>query len=63
MTTGAVPAAAIMALMAKVYVEERNGGYYLAGSRVSLDSVVQCESQTFKFSQDRLRRKSLIEAF
>jgi uncharacterized protein (DUF433 family) len=28
--------------MAKEYVEERNGGYYVAGTRVSLDSVVQC---------------------
>ena len=28
--------------MAKEYVEERNGGLYLAGTRVSLDSIVQC---------------------
>src|SRR5271168_3099176 len=28
--------------MAKKYVEERNGGYYVAGTRVSLDSVIQC---------------------
>ncbi|MGO9260866.1 MAG: DUF433 domain-containing protein [Bryobacteraceae bacterium] len=28
--------------MAKEYVEERNGGYYVAGTRVSLDSIVQC---------------------
>lgn len=28
--------------MAKGYVEERNGGYYLAGTRLSLDSIVQC---------------------
>jgi uncharacterized protein (DUF433 family) len=28
--------------MAKEYIEERNGGYYLAGTRVSLDSIVQC---------------------
>ncbi|OLE97636.1 MAG: hypothetical protein AUG75_05905 [Cyanobacteria bacterium 13_1_20CM_4_61_6] len=26
--------------MAKEYVEKRDGGYYIAGSRVSLDSVV-----------------------
>ena len=26
--------------VAESYVEERNGGYYLVGSRVSLDSVV-----------------------
>jgi uncharacterized protein (DUF433 family) len=26
--------------MAKEYVEQRNGGYYVAGTRVSLDSVV-----------------------
>lgn len=25
--------------MAREYVEERNGGYYVAGSRVSLDSI------------------------
>jgi uncharacterized protein (DUF433 family) len=24
------------------YVEERNGEYYLAGTRISLDSIVQC---------------------
>jgi uncharacterized protein (DUF433 family) len=28
--------------VAKEYVEERNGGLYLAGTRVSLDSIVQC---------------------
>lgn len=28
--------------MAREYVEERNGGYYVAGTRVSLDSIVQC---------------------
>jgi len=28
--------------MAKEYIEERDGGYYVAGSRVSLDSIVQC---------------------
>jgi uncharacterized protein (DUF433 family) len=28
--------------MAKDYVDERNGGYYVAGTRVSLDSIVQC---------------------
>jgi uncharacterized protein (DUF433 family) len=28
--------------MAKQYVEEREGGYYLAGTRVSLDSIAQC---------------------
>jgi uncharacterized protein (DUF433 family) len=28
--------------MAKEYAEERNGGYYVAGTRVSLDSIVQC---------------------
>jgi uncharacterized protein (DUF433 family) len=26
--------------MAKEYVEQRNGGYYVAGTRVSLDSIV-----------------------
>ena len=33
---------AIVGLMAKEYVEERNVGYYLAGTRISLDSIVQC---------------------
>ena len=28
--------------MAKEYVDERNGGYYIAGTRVSLDSIVEC---------------------
>ena len=28
--------------MAKEYVQERDGGYYVAGTRVSLDSIVQC---------------------
>ncbi len=28
--------------MAKEYVEERNGTYYVAGTRVSLDSIVHC---------------------
>ena len=28
--------------MAKEYVEERNGGFYVAGTRVSLDSLVAC---------------------
>ena len=31
--------------IAKDYVEERNGGYYVAGTRVSLDSIVQCFSE------------------
>ena len=26
--------------MAKEYIEQRNGGYYILGTRVSLDSVV-----------------------
>jgi uncharacterized protein (DUF433 family) len=28
--------------MPREYVEERNGGYYLAATRVSLGSIVQC---------------------
>src|SRR5271169_3532548 len=28
--------------MARDYVEQRQSGYYVAGTRVSLDSVVQC---------------------
>jgi uncharacterized protein (DUF433 family) len=28
--------------MAKEYAEQRNGGYYVAGTRVSLDSIVEC---------------------
>jgi uncharacterized protein (DUF433 family) len=26
--------------MAKEYIEERNGGYYVAGTRISLDSII-----------------------
>jgi uncharacterized protein (DUF433 family) len=29
-------------LMANEYVEQRDGGYYIAGARVTLDSVVYC---------------------
>jgi uncharacterized protein (DUF433 family) len=32
----------IIGMMAKEYVEERNGAWYLAGTRISLDSIVQC---------------------
>jgi uncharacterized protein (DUF433 family) len=28
--------------MSRGYVEMRNGGYYVAGTRVSLDSIVSC---------------------
>lgn len=28
--------------MSSPYIEQRNGGYYVAGTRVSLDSVVYC---------------------
>jgi uncharacterized protein (DUF433 family) len=28
--------------MAKDYIEERDGGYYVAGTRISLDSIVEC---------------------
>jgi len=34
--------AAIMSSVLREYVEERNGAYYVAGTRVSLDSIVQC---------------------
>ena len=27
---------------ASQYIEERDGGYYVPGSRVSLDSIIQC---------------------
>jgi len=30
----------IKELMAKEYIEERNGNYYLTGTRISLDSIV-----------------------
>jgi len=33
--------------MAKEYVEERNGGYYIAGTRISLDSIVQVSTKDF----------------
>lgn len=29
-------------MMAKEYIEKRDGGYYVAGTRVSLDSIVHC---------------------
>jgi len=28
--------------MRSEYIEERDGGYYIAGTRISLDSVVYC---------------------
>jgi uncharacterized protein (DUF433 family) len=28
--------------MVSTYIEEREGGYYLAGTRVSLDSIITC---------------------
>ena len=31
--------------MAKEYVEERNGGFYVAGTSVSLDSIVVCYNE------------------
>jgi uncharacterized protein (DUF433 family) len=31
--------------MSKEYLEQRNGGYYVAGTRVSLDSIVECFNQ------------------
>jgi hypothetical protein len=31
-----------MSAMAKEYVEERDGGFYIAETLVSLDSIVQC---------------------
>src|ERR1700691_4509011 len=33
--------------MAKEYIEERNGGDYLAGTRISLDSIVPCFNEGF----------------
>ena len=33
--------------MAKDYIEDRNGGYYVAGTGVSLDSIVECFSEGF----------------
>jgi uncharacterized protein (DUF433 family) len=42
--------------MVKDYVEERDGGYYLAGTRVSLDSIVQC-------FQDGLSPESILVEF
>src|SRR5438270_13136446 len=42
--------------MVKDYVEERDGGYYVAGTRVSLDSLVQC-------FQDGLSPESILVEF
>ncbi len=42
--------------MAKDYVEERNGGLYVAGTRVSLDSIVQS-------FQDGPSAESILEEF
>lgn len=42
--------------MAKEYVEERGGGYYVAGTRISLDSIVQCFNEG-------LSPESILEEF
>jgi uncharacterized protein (DUF433 family) len=42
--------------MAKEYVEERDGGYYVAGTRVSFDSIVQCFT-------DGLSPEAILEEF
>jgi len=42
--------------MSKEYVEERNGGLYVAGTRVSLDSIVQCFN-------DGLSPETILEEF
>jgi len=44
--------------MAREYVEERNGGYYLAGTRISLDSIVQCFNE--RLSPERSWRNSKL---
>ena len=47
--------------MAREYVEMRNGGYYIAGTRVSLDSVVYLyrEGSSAEAIQDDLPSLSL----
>ena len=46
--------------MAKEYVEERNGGYYIANTRASLDSIVYAflrgESLSSPGSSEKSRR-------
>jgi hypothetical protein len=39
------------------YVEERDGGYYVAGTRISLDSVVYSFNEG---SSPRLSRKTFL---
>jgi hypothetical protein len=51
--------------MAKEYVEKREGGYYIAGTRVSLDSIVygflSGTSPDRRIIDGVLRRESLID--
>lgn len=42
--------------MHKEYIEERDGGYYVAGTRISLDSIVTC-------FHDGLSPESILEEF
>ncbi len=42
--------------MAKEYVEERNDGLYVAGTRVSLDSIVRCFN-------DGMAAETILEEF
>jgi len=51
--------------MAKEYVEERNGGLYGAGTRVSLDSVVYCfrQGQSPETIQDEFPSLTLTQVY
>jgi uncharacterized protein (DUF433 family) len=47
------------------YIEERNGGYYLRGSRVSLDSIVYhwLEGQSAEAIRDTFPTLKLVEVY
>ncbi len=51
--------------MDQPYIEERNGGYYLRGSRVSLDSIVYhwLEGQSAEEIRDTFPTLSLVEVY
>jgi uncharacterized protein (DUF433 family) len=51
--------------MPKDYVEERDGGYYVAGTRVSLDSIVECfnEGLSPEAIREEFETLSLLQVF
>ena len=48
--------------MVKEYVEERSGGYYAAGTRVSLDSIVECFDEGMSAETIRAEFETLTPA-